>query len=180
MQGLALANARPLVGVSALDAINAVVRSLAPPPLALAHGSDVAAWMDAQRGEVFSAVYTGDQILEAPIVGKPAEILARWAESRCPHVFAGDGALAYETLIRSVLHEATVFSNLPPLAPGIAVLAEAHERRYGPSRPETIRPIYIRRPDAELARDRRGAEPSTSAPERVGEARGLGEGGQVG
>ncbi len=43
---------------------------------------------------------------------------------------------------------------VPPLAPSIARLAEAEIRQHGPSSPDAIRPLYIRRPDAELARDK--------------------------
>src|ERR687895_1137349 len=45
LQGLALANARPLVGVSALDAIEDAVRSGKLLPAALAPASDVCVWM---------------------------------------------------------------------------------------------------------------------------------------
>src|SRR5688572_22436628 len=46
MQGLALGNGKPLAGVSALDAIHDAVGA-----------SDISAWMDAGRGQVFSAIY---------------------------------------------------------------------------------------------------------------------------
>jgi hypothetical protein len=41
------------------------------------------------------------------------------------------------------------------LAPAIATLAIAHVRADGVSLPHAIVPIYVRRPDAEIARDRR-------------------------
>ena len=72
LQGFALANNRPLVGVSALDALNHSARSaLSPQPSALSasqNGTEVAAWMNAQRGEVFSALYDGETVTDGPTV----------------------------------------------------------------------------------------------------------------
>ena len=42
----------------------------------------------------------------------------------------------------------------PPLAPAIARLAEEHFRQHGALSPGAVRPLYVRRPDVELARDR--------------------------
>jgi tRNA threonylcarbamoyladenosine biosynthesis protein TsaB len=155
MQGLAFAGNRSLIGVSALDALNEAVRALSPEPLALSPSSEVAVWMDAQRGEVFSALYAGDRVMDGPSVEKPERVLARWGHSRiAPPVFAGDGARAYEEMIRTRIPAARVLQEMPPLAPSVAALAESRSRREGRIAPESIRPIYIRRPDAELARDR--------------------------
>ncbi len=154
MQGFALANGKPLAGISALDAIHEAVSSLSPQPSALSPVSEVAVWMDAQRGQVFSAVYRDGEVVEPALVEKPAEILARWArEGMRPSVFAGDGALAYRgSHSRSGSRLRSIVEPLPPLAPSIARLAEAHVRQHGPSSPDAIRPIYVRRSDAELAR----------------------------
>jgi tRNA threonylcarbamoyladenosine biosynthesis protein TsaB len=153
MQGLALANDKPLAGISALDALNETV---SPRLFALSPRDEVAAWMDAQRGQVFSAVYRHGEVAEAALVDTPADILARWMrDGRHPAVFAGDGALAYRDVIRGVLAGAHVVDPLPPLAPSIAMLATAELRRQRLSPADAIRPIYIRRSDAELARDRK-------------------------
>jgi tRNA threonylcarbamoyladenosine biosynthesis protein TsaB len=145
MQGLALGNAKPLAGVSALDAIHDAVSV-----------SDIAVWMDAGRGQVFSAIYKDGAIAETALVDKPAAILARWASERTiPRVFAGDGALAYGDLIRAAVPRAHIVEPAPPLAPSVARLAEAQVREHGPSSPDAVRPLYIRRPDVELARERR-------------------------
>ena len=147
-QGLALANDRPLIGVSALDALNEAAGSST---------GAVVVWMDAQRGEVFSAAYDGGRIIEPPVVEKPAELLARWATGGRDWLrFIGDGAVAYKELIARAFPRARVDPLVPPLAPSIARLALGEWRSNGPSRPDAIRPIYVRRSDAELARDRRG------------------------
>src|SRR5262245_7692097 len=107
MLGLALANGKPIVGVSALDALNHSVHSALPsarsPQLSALSGDErsreLAVWMDAQRGEVFSARYRLDTLIEGPTVEQPAEILARWAMGNGMHPaatsFAGEGALLY-------------------------------------------------------------------------------------
>src|SRR5687768_2981133 len=86
LQGLALANDKSLVGISALDAIRAAVSSQLS---ALRSTGDVAVWMDAQRGQVFSAVYNARDVVEPALVDKPADILRRWARARTyPCAFA--------------------------------------------------------------------------------------------
>ena len=156
MQGLALANGKPLAGISALDALHDTLHSLSPQPSALSPRDVVAAWMDAGRGQVFSAVYTNGEVHEAALVDKPAEILARWARQRTqPTVFAGDGALAYRDLIRAAAPGAHIVDPVPPLAPSVARLAEAHVEQHGASSPDAVAPIYVRRSDVELARDRK-------------------------
>ncbi len=168
MQGLALANGKPLAGISVLDAIHdaiscplsavssqfaALNSALSLQPSALS--DEVAVWMDAQRGQVFSAVYRNGEVFEAALVDTPAGILARWALERThPTVFAGDGAIAYRTLIGAAEAGAQIVEPVPPLAPSIARLAEVQWRQFGPAPPEAITPIYIRRSDVELARDR--------------------------
>jgi tRNA threonylcarbamoyladenosine biosynthesis protein TsaB len=153
MQGLALANGKPLSGISALDAIKEAV---SPELSALSAVSEVAVWMDARRGQVFSAVYRDDLVFEPALVEKPGEILARWARDGVrPSVFAGDGAIAYQDLIRAADPAVRIVEPLPILAPSVALLAEAHVRQHGPSSPDAIRAIYIRQSDAEITRDRK-------------------------
>jgi tRNA A37 threonylcarbamoyladenosine modification protein TsaB len=75
--------------------------------------------------------------------------------------FVGDGALRYTAAIAGAMPRALIQPDVPPLAPAIAALAEASAARDGALPPDAIRPIYVRRSDAELARDRRASEPST-------------------
>lgn len=151
MQGLALANGRGILGVSALDALQASVPE-AGVPAAVSH---VGAWMDALRGEVFAALYSGRTVIDEPTVNAPAATLGRWepmlAGTRA--AFIGDGALAYAEVIRAAVPAAVIIQSVPPLAPAIARLA-AERAGHQITPPHAIRPIYVRRPDAELARDR--------------------------
>lgn len=156
MQGLALASGKRIIGVSALDALYHASRSPKPgeggSPL-----TSVATWMDAQRGEVFSALYEDGALIDGPSVEKPDEVLARWGSRRRsgPMTFIGGGAGRYADLIRPAWPLATVRTDAPMLALSIARLAERLVREGGEALPDDIRPIYVRRPDVELARGRK-------------------------
>ena len=153
-QGLALANNRPLVGISALDALNAA---------AISSGA-VAAWIDAQRKQVFSALYEDGRVIEHPIVDTPEHILVRWtAEGIRPTLFIGDGAVTYKDVIRRRAPGARVANEVPMLAPSIARLAEEQLRERGSDPPDAIRALYVRRSDAELARDRKTPNPTSAS-----------------
>jgi len=162
MQGLALTNGRGLVGVSALDALNVSVRKRGRAPFSesIAPKKEpgpffVGALMDAQRGEVFSALYCDDELIEGPAVEAPAGALARWNTRGTESIIlAGNGALTYRDLIARILPAAQVVTDVPPLAPSIAMIAQ-QQASGGAQSPGAIRPIYVRRTDAELARDRK-------------------------
>ena len=153
MQGLALATGKPLVGVSALDALAAAIGEAAS-----RDGRDVAAWIDAWRGEVFAARYAGGMVVDRAEVGPPDELLARLGGLRV--LFVGTGAAAHAARIRAAAGvDARLASPLtPPLAAAVARLAEGPLRGGARPSPHAIRPIYVRRPDAELARDARARD----------------------
>jgi tRNA threonylcarbamoyladenosine biosynthesis protein TsaB len=150
MQGLTFAAGKPLVGVSGLDALARIAEREAA-------GSRVATWVDAWRGEVYAALYEGGREIEAPVVMKPVELLKRLGD--VPTFFIGDGARTYENTIHEVMGPRARVAAVPvPLLAGTIALvggAVAAEERYLP--PHAIRPLYVRRTDAELARDSRAA-----------------------
>ena len=141
MQGLAMAGDHRVVPVSALEALARAAHAR----------TNVFAWMDAQRGEVFAALYDpSGRLLAEPSSLAPEETLLAWQSTQSePTVFIGDGAVRYQDIITR--HpSATVMSDVPLLAGVIGVIACEN-----PSRavlPHAVVPIYIRRPDAELAR----------------------------
>jgi tRNA threonylcarbamoyladenosine biosynthesis protein TsaB len=143
MQGLAFAGHRPLVGVSALDALALV-----------ADAPRVVAWIDAWRGEVYSARYETGRAIEPPVVARPQDVLAALDER--PTRFIGDGAGTYRTLIeRTRGHRAGIADPVsPPLAGVIAGIATDRARSGHLPPPHLIQPLYVRRADAELGRDR--------------------------
>ena len=158
-QGLALANNRPLICVSALDAIDHAIRAEGD---ADRNDVEVVAWIDAQRGQVFAARYRGEALIEGPLVDTPATLL-KDLPPQPQRTFAGDGALAYESLIRASFPRAIIFPTAPLLSPSVAALAEEYLQQYGPMPPDALRPIYVRRSDAELARDRRAVSPDKTS-----------------
>ena len=148
VQGLAMARGRRVVPVSTLEAIAASAPGGA---------RRIAAWMDAQRGEVFAQVFERDGVprpaTDAISAIAPAAIdLQRSALEGAE--FHGDGALRYREQIVSALGSAVrIAGTAPPLAAAIAMIAAGRADRA--VLPHAIVPIYVRRPDAEIARDRR-------------------------
>jgi len=169
IQGLALVTGRPVVAVSALEALAYAVRERAGDRL-------IGAWIDAQRREVFGALYEPVRTPEtpdadpslglaeraAPSVGTADQILERWVEpaGHAPVLFAGDGAHLYRGAILQVRHASLVevLAETPPLAAALANIAMTRAAEGRAGRPHAIVPVYVRRPDAELAREKR--EPS--------------------
>jgi tRNA threonylcarbamoyladenosine biosynthesis protein TsaB len=160
IQGLAFANSRPVAGVSALDAL--VEAADAVVAVEAGEGRLRAAWMDAQRGEVYGRLYRGQagrwEPLCEPAVNSPAEMLAAWAPdlAGASVEFVGDGAVVHASALEELcLGRARIVLPVPPLAGAIATIAARRRSEAGP--PHRIRPLYVRRPDAELARERRQA-----------------------
>jgi tRNA threonylcarbamoyladenosine biosynthesis protein TsaB len=145
MQGLAFASGKPLVGISGLDA------------LAQIGGSDgrVATWVDAWRGEVYAALYDRGTEIEPPVVARPSDLLGRAAEH--PTLFIGDGAGVYREFIESRLGGRAHLAHpvAPRLAGTIARLAAGAVANGTPWAAHDVQPLYVRRTDAERARDAR-------------------------
>ena len=144
MQGLAFAEGKPLIGVSGFDVLVRVAET----------HERVATWVDAWRGEVFAALYENGREVAAPAVSLP-EVLLESLRGRST-LFIGDGARAHADMIRRMLGEAARIAEppAPPLAGTMAILA-GELSVTGEHAPHAIRPLYIRRTDAELARDAR-------------------------
>lgn len=165
IQGLAFVHGRRIVGVPALDALaHAAIGDLR-------EGALIAAWMDAHRHDVFAALYqvTGAPPfsrarlteIEGPTVGSPASTLARWRlSSGLPAVVVGDGAMLYAA---EIARESPAPRAVPPplLAGIIGRLAIA--RASESLDPAAVRPLYVRRPDAEIARDNKVREATVNS-----------------
>ena len=172
IQGLALAHDRQVVAISVLDALVEVAARLADsaPP-----GPDlIAPWVDAKRGQVFSALYgpvASQNAIDAerpagtrwcaavePVAVPPATLLDTWADTLATHRvwMIGDGVANCRSLLTSRLSPASrTIHDTPPLASVMAVMASLEPWCQQAVAPHALRPIYVRRPDAELARDRR-------------------------
>jgi len=143
MQGLAMTLNKPVAGVSALDALAAQVRS--------GEADIVVPWMDAQRGDVFAMLIdqTANITVETPTASNPGALLELWR----PHfagrraIFIGDATSRDADLIKPYGEARTP----SPLAVQIGQIGRRGEA--GP--PHALEPIYVRRPDAEIERERR-------------------------
>ena len=154
MQGLAFGLGKPLIGISGLTALRAVAS-----PAFL--GSRIAAWVDAWRGDVYALLFEDGRQIGEPTVAKPTALLDDLARGKpTPYtndvLFIGDGAETYRDLIVSRLGHAARMADpvVPLLAAVIAMLATIEYKSGHRPPPHAIRPIYVRRSDAELARDR--------------------------
>lgn len=161
IQGLAFAQKKRVVPVSSFEAL--ALRSSAIPH----RSSDIdhlsaatAVWIDAHRGEVFAALYDADgRELGAPTSLNPDATLDAWSPTLASFNrvrFAGDGTTLYRDLIAARVGErATIDAEPPPLAGRIGLIAAAASARA--VLPHAVVPLYVRRPDAVLARERRDA-----------------------
>ena len=170
VQGLALAHRRPVVGIPILDILVDIaaqrVGTGAPPDL-------IVPWVDAKRGEVFAALYApepgssprpaaaagaGWRVVEAAISAQPAAVLEGWRD-RLRHGQAwviGDGVAGSRPLLDARLGPASrQFDDTPLLAGAMAAMAVQEPWCGQAGTPHGLQPVYVRRPDAELARERR-------------------------
>jgi tRNA threonylcarbamoyladenosine biosynthesis protein TsaB len=162
-QGLAMATGARVIPVPTLDAI-AEGAALDPGAAGLDY---LAVWLDGQRGEVFASLYalrareneTGGPrvpaLLMPPQSGTPAFIAAEIADliGDARAGFAGSGAGRYHAEIeRLALRDLRILPGAP-IAPSAARVA--FRRRDTAVLPHAVAPVYVRRPDAELARDRK-------------------------
>jgi tRNA threonylcarbamoyladenosine biosynthesis protein TsaB len=157
MQGLATATGRRIVPVSVFEGL---ARS------AGAGDGQLAVWIDAQRGQVFAVLYdaAADRALTEPSSLPPIETLAAWKAAGVSGRlrFVGDGAVRYRTAIEAELGpRALMLPEPPPLAAVIGRIAAEHPERA--VLPHAVVPIYVRRPDAELARGTRARARSAAS-----------------
>ncbi|HWJ54808.1 MAG TPA: hypothetical protein VNR90_01305, partial [Vicinamibacterales bacterium] len=136
--------------------------------------------MEAYRGEVFAARYrivqaaphaqpgeAGDRVrgaaildpLDPPTVSAPEPLARAWAAEGAGRVIVtGDGVPRTEAILRACFGDEAALREPAPLAGTLAALAAAHADAA--TRPHAVMPIYVRRPDAELARDRAAVRPT--------------------
>jgi tRNA threonylcarbamoyladenosine biosynthesis protein TsaB len=154
IQGLAFARDRRVFAASALDAL---ARAAVPDAPASPSDRAVGVWMDAQRGEVFAQLFAADgRTSRAPAQSAtPERVLDSWrdAAAGAAVTFIGDGAVRYRDAIAASAGPSARIVEPPPLAAIVGRMAAADPGRA--VRPHAVMPIYIRKPDAELARDRR-------------------------
>ena len=162
IQGFAVATGKPVIPVPTLDAIAAAAAAEAD-AVALEY---LAVWLDAQRREIFGALYAlrdEPRLLMPPQVGTPAEIAREMAGliGSAHAGFAGDGAHRYHASFETLGIGDARLLPIRPIAPHLARLAT---RRVADAvAPHALVPVYVRRTDAELTRERAAAPPPDAA-----------------
>ena len=146
VKGLALANPRPVVGVSSLQAL---ARS------AFEHHGLILPLIDARKGEIFVATFRADSqgqvVRESADMALPPEALAGLI--REPALLLGDGLLRYRKILVETLKENAQIAPESLWAPRAVWIANLALRRLeqGDSDPlDCLVPIYVRATDAEL------------------------------
>jgi len=151
MQGLAMTLNKPVTGVSALDAL---AEQVGDNDLDL-----IVPWMDAQRGDVFATVIDRKSgvTIETPTAGHPQSLLDLWHAHLTGRraVFIGDAAVRDAALIAFAGKGEWESRPPAPLAPQIAIIGRRRAEHGEAGPPHALTPIYVRRPDAEIERERR-------------------------
>ena len=152
IQGLALARAMLVTPVTTFDALAWHARDTA---------DAIAPWVDAHRGEVFATLVAADGggVLAPASSLTPEATLESWRDalgSLTRVRFIGDGAVRYREVIERRLGDRARVEEAAPLLAGAIARIAAAGAGTG-VRPHALAPLYIRRTDVELARDRREA-----------------------
>jgi len=143
-RALAQALAKPITPVGTLDALARGIRE-APE----SRDREALAVLDARRGQAFAALYGPDgEEHWAPLVAAPEELAERVGELARSPVAAGSGALRFRSELEAAGAEVPGGSDSAHRvwARHLCLLAEGD----APSPADSIRPIYLRPPDAEL------------------------------
>lgn len=109
--------------------------------------------IDARRQEAFAALYdAAGEPLWPPFVSDPDELAGRIASLEAPPLAAGDGSIRFRAQL-----EAAGVEVLPDTDPAHRISARQVcllGAGATATKPEAIEPMYLRRPDAELWRER--------------------------
>lgn len=168
IQGLALVHGKQVVGVSALDswAQGALEMSRDQP-----EGALIGVALEAQRGEVFAALYelrhtvdgVADLVLrEEPFVTKREQLFATgWEEHLRARPLFVISDVPSSTWSVAGTDNLRLLEPVTNLASHIAVLAAERAHNGRGVAPHAVQPLYVRRPDVELARERQTLTPAS-------------------
>jgi len=136
----------PMIGVSSLDLLAFPVRHTR---------RLIAATIDARRGELFTAFYRqvpgGVQRVSEPHVVTPDDLYGELQAASTECLVVGDGALRYRDMLEGLTKVEIADASLAyPSASSLVALAHARALREDFVQPAEIKPLYLRRPDAEV------------------------------
>lgn len=156
-RGLAQGLGVPLHPVSSLEALAAGIAAGAE----ALPGTPILPLIDAKRGQVFASLHLAAEPLGrewGPLALYPDELDERIAAAAKPPLAAGDWALeSIERLEKAGAMVPAPDSGLHAIDP-LQVCRLARET--DPCAPERVNPVYVRQPDAEIARSARHETPT--------------------
>ncbi|HXT72142.1 MAG TPA: tRNA (adenosine(37)-N6)-threonylcarbamoyltransferase complex dimerization subunit type 1 TsaB [Vicinamibacterales bacterium] len=158
IQGIAMTSGALVIPVPTLDAMAAVWQDANRD-----RSCRLVTCLDGTRADVFFAVFDcgapGGQarasVLEAAVetpAGAAAAVTA--LGGHLPLIAVGDGAIRYREVFARAWPTATFEESLPNLALGAALVASGRAGGDAAVAPHALKPLYVRRPDAVLARER--------------------------
>lgn len=145
IKGLALANNKPVVGISSLDALACQFMGCSLPVCVL---------LDARKSEVYARRYRFISGNMEPITDEQTlSPQAAVADITEPCLFAGPGAAVYWDVIEDAVGQDAFFApgfqnTIRPEA--VAYLGSRRLLKNDVDDPDTLTPVYIRQPDAVL------------------------------
>ncbi len=150
VKGLALATGKPLAGISTLEILARNLPFAAYPVCPL---------LDARKNEVYCGVYRFENAVPVQVM-QDAVLPIKELASKIPGktVFTGEASVLYRDAIEEQLGERALFAPLSAVLPSAATLAEAGLAIIKQGRhadPDSLSPLYIRRPEAEVAWEKR-------------------------
>ena len=152
VKGLELATSKP---VAAIPTLQALAWNL---PFA---GVPICPMLDARKNEVYAALYRYERavlVQTMPDAAIPLAALAGKIEGVT--IFTGEAAHIYRSEIERQFGDRALFapsSAILPSAAAVAVIGLEMIAKNGQVEPDSLTPIYIRRPEAEVAWEKRQA-----------------------
>jgi tRNA threonylcarbamoyladenosine biosynthesis protein TsaB len=150
MKGLALATDKPVAAVPTLLALAWNVPHAAFP---------VCPMLDARKNEVYAALYRPDGMNFVPMMPETVMSLARLGERITGRtVFTGEASLIHQEEIAKQFGDRALFAPKSAILPSAAAVAEIGLDMIKNNRqanPDSLAPLYIRRPEAEVAWEKR-------------------------
>lgn len=150
VKGLAFATGKPVAAVSTLYALAWNVPHAVCPVCPL---------LDARKNEVYAAIYTSNGSTPTQTAPEAVVSLARLGELATGRtVFTGEAALLYRGEIEKMFGDNALFAPRSAILPAGAAVAEIGLEIIRTGRqtdPDSLAPRYIRRPEAEVAWEKR-------------------------
>jgi tRNA threonylcarbamoyladenosine biosynthesis protein TsaB len=150
VKGLAFATGKPVAAVPTLYALAWNVPHAAYPVCPL---------LDARKNEVYAAVYTSDGPVLSQTVPEAVVPLSRLGDLVAGRaVFTGEAAILYRGEIERMFGEKALFAPHSAILPAAAAVAEIGLGMIRAGRQadiDSLAPKYIRRPEAEVAWEKR-------------------------